>query len=63
LTRDIIIDGKIMYDNLRCINHNEQWVKKQLKIHNINDVEDVFYAGVDTSGNFYFSPKTKKFSP
>ena len=60
LTNDIIIDGKIMYDNLKCTNHDEQWIKSQLKIHNINDVRDVFYAGVDTLGNFYFSIKTKK---
>jgi len=60
LTSDIIIDGKIMYDNLKCTNYDEQWVKKQLKSHNINDVQDVFYAGVDTSGNLYFSTKTKK---
>ena len=49
-----------MYDNLKCTNHDEQWVKRQLKIHNINDVQDVFYAGVDTLGSFYFSIKTKK---
>lgn len=60
LTNDIIIDGKIMYDNLKCTNYDEQWVKRQLKSHNINNVQDVFYAGVDTSGNFYFSIKTKK---
>ena len=35
LTSDIIIDGKIMYDNLKCTNYDEQWVKKQLKSHNM----------------------------
>ena len=60
LTSDIIIDGKIIYDNLKCTNHDEQWIKKQLKSHNINDVKDVFYAGMDTSGNLYISTRTKK---
>lgn len=60
LTSDIIIDGKIMYDNLKFRNHNEKWVKEQLKTHNINDVEEVFYAGSNAAGTLYISTKTKK---
>lgn len=60
LTSDIIIDGKIMYDNLKSTNHDEKWVKDQLKIHNINDVEEVFYAGLNAAGTLYISTKTKK---
>ncbi|GIM27995.1 DUF421 domain-containing protein [Clostridium polyendosporum] len=59
LTSDVIIDGKIIYDNLKYTNYDEYWLRKQLKTHNIKDVKDVFYAGLDTSGNLYVSPKKK----
>ncbi|MFL0197460.1 DUF421 domain-containing protein [Clostridium sp. WILCCON 0269] len=60
LTSDIIIDGKIMYDNLKSTNHDEQWVIEQLKAHNICHVKEVFYAGVNAAGILYVSTKTKK---
>lgn len=60
LLSDIIIDGKIMYTNLKNTNHDEKWVKKQIKTHNINNVEEIFYAGLNADGVLYVSPKTKK---
>jgi uncharacterized membrane protein YcaP (DUF421 family) len=60
LMSDIIIDGKIMYNNLKCTNHDEQWVREQLKTHNIYDIEDVFYAGLNATGILYISTKTKQ---
>ncbi|WP_238882627.1 DUF421 domain-containing protein [Clostridium sp. YIM B02551] len=57
LMRDLIIDGKIMYNNLKSINHDEQWVKEQLKTHNIYNLEEVFYAGLSDSGILYVSEK------
>ncbi|QUH18500.1 DUF421 domain-containing protein [Alkaliphilus sp. B6464] len=57
---DIIIDGKIMYNNLKYTNHDEQWVRKQLKTYNITDAEDVFYAGLNSTGVLYVSKKTKQ---
>lgn len=58
--RDIIIDGKIMYNNLKSTNHDERWVREQLKAHNFCDVEEVFYAGLNESGILYVSIKTKR---
>ncbi|NFQ03079.1 DUF421 domain-containing protein [Clostridium sporogenes] len=60
LMRDIIIDGKIMYDNLKSTNHDEQWVRQQLKNHNIYSVEEVSYAGLNSTGILYISTKTKQ---
>lgn len=60
LTSNIIIDGEIIHDNLKRTNYDEQWLIKQLKTHNIKYVKDVFYAGLDSAGNLYVSPKTKK---
>lgn len=59
LMSDIIIDGKIMYNNLKASSHDEQWVKEQLKSYNISDVKDVFYAGLNAMGILYVSAKSK----
>ncbi|MDF2880801.1 MAG: hypothetical protein K0R54_1358 [Clostridiaceae bacterium] len=59
LITDIIIDGKIMYNNLKSTNHDEKWVRQQLKTQNINDVEEVFYGGLNAGGVLYVSKKTK----
>ena len=60
LTTDVIIDGKIMADNLISIKHDEQWLMKQLRTYNVKAVEEVFYGGIDTSGNLYISTRVKK---
>lgn len=60
LTSDIIVDGKIMYDNLKNTNNDEHWLREQLKIHHVKSVEDVFYAGLNAEGNLYVSTKIKK---
>lgn len=60
LTSDIIIDGKIMYNNLKCTNHDEKWLREQLKTHNICNIEEVFYAGLNDAGILYVSAKTKQ---
>ncbi len=59
LITDIIIDGKIMYDNLQDTNHDEQWIKEQLNTYNISDAKEVFYAGLNSADVFYVSKKQK----
>lgn len=59
LTRDLIIDGNVMVDNLKYINLDETWLRNEIKkYHNIKDIKEVFYAGLDTSGNLYVSKKS-----
>ncbi|WP_234124127.1 DUF421 domain-containing protein [Clostridium hydrogenum] len=58
LVIDIIIDGKIIYNNLEDTNHDAQWVIEKLKNYNISDIQEVFYAGLNASGNFFVSKKT-----
>lgn len=57
LTRDLIIDGKIMRNNLSYINLDEKWLIDQIKKYGAQDLNEVFYAGIDTSGNLYVSKK------
>lgn len=58
LTKDLIIDGNILYENLRDVKLNKQWLQSQLKSKGINNVKSVLYAGLDTSGNLYVSRKS-----
>ncbi len=57
LTKDIIIDGRVMSENLKATYLNEEWLIDQLSKNGINNISDVFYAGLDTSGNLYVSKK------
>ncbi|HKL79810.1 MAG TPA: DUF421 domain-containing protein [Mobilitalea sp.] len=59
LTRDVVIDGKILENNLKFINKDEHWLKKQLTGYGVHDITDVFYAGMDSTGNFYVSKRQR----
>lgn len=49
----LIMDSKILYQNLKDINKNEIWLKQMLKENNINSYEEVFIAILDSRGNFF----------
>ncbi len=59
LTADLILDGRIMNENLSSVNLDENWLKNELKTQGIGNYRDVFYAGLDTSGKLYISLKHK----
>lgn len=60
LINDIIIDGKILEKNLKVVNINHSWLKSQFKKENIENVEEVFYAGIDKDKKLIISKKCKK---
>jgi len=60
LTSDIIIDGRIMRDNLIINNLDNAWLRNQLKTQGIENPQEVFYAGLDTAGNLYVSKRIKR---
>lgn len=60
LTKDLIMDGKILNENLYSTNKDSKWLREQLKLKGINGAKDVFYAGIDASGNLYVSLKSKE---
>lgn len=57
LTRDIVVDGKVMTHNLKHANLNEKWLKEHLSKQGITNISEVFYAGLDSSNNIYVSKK------
>ncbi len=59
LTKDLVIDGSIISENLKYINLDEQWLYNRIKKYGVTDIEDVFYAGLDSSGNLFVSKRQK----
>lgn len=57
LSKDLIIDGKIIKDNLKDVRLDEKWLADQLKKQDIESSSEVFYAGLDTSGRLYVSKR------
>lgn len=56
----IVLDGKINTVALKDAGINEEWLKIKLKEYDIEKIEDVFLASLDTSGDFYVQRKKKK---
>lgn len=58
LPLDLIIDGKIIYENLVQSGHDIEWITAQLKSQNIRSEKDVLYACINPVQGFYISPRT-----
>ncbi|AVQ97381.1 DUF421 domain-containing protein [Ethanoligenens harbinense] len=58
LPLDLIIDGKIIYENLVQSGHDIEWITAQLKSQNIRSEKDVLYACINPVHGFYISPRT-----
>ncbi|BCN32085.1 YetF domain-containing protein [Anaeromicropila herbilytica] len=53
LPSEIISDGKIMRNNLKEYDLNEEWVMEQLKHNDIKSVKEVFYAELQEDGTLF----------
>jgi uncharacterized membrane protein YcaP (DUF421 family) len=60
LTKDIILDGRIMTENLRDAGLEEADLMKMLSANDVVDTKEVFYAGLDSNGFLYVSKKSAK---
>ena len=57
LINDIIIDGKIIDKNLEIVGVDKSWLQSELKRKIINNIEDIFYAGIDQNKKLIISQK------
>ena len=55
----IISDGILNNDNLRQGNKNRAWLKRELKKHTIDKIEDVLFASLDSSGILFVQAKER----
>lgn len=53
LCANVIIDGKIMYKNLKEINKDEEWLNQQLLIKG-KDIKDIILATIDINEKIIF---------
>lgn len=60
LTKDIIIDGNVIKENLSAEGLDMNWLKLQLNSQNIKDKSEVFYAGLDNTKKLQISKKALK---
>ena len=59
LCANVIIDGKIMYHNLKVINKDEEWLNNELNINGMK-LEDIILSTVDINDRIVFYERNKK---
>ncbi len=60
LAVNLILDGKILWENLKYSGHDETWLNKQLHQQGISHARDVFLATCDKQGHFAAFPMRDK---
>jgi uncharacterized membrane protein YcaP (DUF421 family) len=53
----LIIDGHIIERNLKLHNLNLDWLENEMAMHAIKDYHQVFFACLDSEGNFFYQFK------
>lgn len=59
LSIPLIIDGKVLQENIEKTGLHPDWLKTELKMRGIDSAQDVLFASLDTKGYLYVSPKGK----
>ncbi|MBU5293777.1 DUF421 domain-containing protein [Anaerosalibacter bizertensis] len=55
---EIIIDGNLVYKNLKELNIDKTWIYKELKNQGINSIEEVLYGEIQEDGSLYIDKKS-----
>ena len=58
ISYDLVIDGKVMYENLKILGKNEIWLEKQLKKFDTVP-KNTLIATIDGKGQFFCQKKQK----
>ena len=56
---DLIVDGKIMYDNLKAIGKDYQWLRKEISKFKV-EPENVLVATIDGKNQIFCQEKERK---
>ena len=59
LMTELILNGQIMISHLEMMNLDIEWLLNQLKIRNINNIDEVIFAAIQTDGQLYIALKNK----
>lgn len=63
LCANVIIDGKIMKNNLENIHKDENWLEKELKIKGYKKLDDIMLATVDMNEKLVIYEKNRGVNP
>lgn len=58
LTYNLILDGRILHNNLRKIGKNEKWLQKQINNYKAK-IDEVLIATINEKGDFYCQKKLR----
>lgn len=61
LVANLVIDGNIMHNNLKAINHDDKWLKTRLKKEGYDNVEDILLVLCDSEEKLTIYPMECKF--
>jgi uncharacterized membrane protein YcaP (DUF421 family) len=56
----IVIDGSVQFDELRKSGHDMDWLESQLAALGLREPENVLYASVDETGQFFAQGRARK---
>ncbi len=63
LCANVIIDGKMMKNNLENIHKDEKWLEKELKIKGYKKLDDIMLATVDVNEKLVIYEKNRSINP
>lgn len=63
LCANVIIDSKLMKNNLDICNKTEEWLRKQLKVLGYGDFETILLATLDLNGKIKVYERNKNTKP
>lgn len=63
LCANLIIDGKIMNENLKNVRKNENWLKKELKVKGYKDLDNILLATLDINEKLVIYEKNPRLEP
>lgn len=58
LPTTLIIDGRVIDENLTRIGRDINWLQKELKSLKVTSTRDVFFASLDAHGQLYYQLKS-----
>lgn len=57
---ELVVDGQIIYENLRKIGKSGRWLMDQLKKRQVKSLRDVFFVSLESDGNLYVDKREER---
>jgi len=58
---EIIVDGKLILKNLKELNLSLEWITEELARQQVLNLEEIFYAEIQSDGSLYIDSSRKEF--